>query len=185
MQVPPQITFRDIPPSEAVEARIRERIEKLSRFHDRITSCHVVVEAPHRHQHKGKIYTIRIDLVVPGGEIVVNREPGANHAHEDVYVAIRDAFNALRRQLEDYARKHSGHQAKSHPTPEHGRIVRVFADEGYGFIRTGDNREVYFQRNSVVEGGWEAIDIGVEVRFTQVEGEKGPHAHNVTPIAST
>ncbi len=182
MQLQPQITFRDIAHSEAVEARINDRIAKLERYHDRITSCRVVVEAPHRHKHKGKIYNIRIDVTVPCGEIVVNREPSVNHAHEDVYVAIRDAFDALRRRLEDHARKHSGHRTKSHPTATHGRVVRLFADEGYGFIETKDRREVYFQRNSVAEGGWEAMDVGVEVRFTEVEGEKGSHAHNVAVV---
>jgi len=109
MQIEPVINFRGMDSSEAVTAKIRERLDKLERFHDRILTCHVVVEAPHRHKHKGKIYEVRIDLSVPRGEIVVNREPGADHAHEDVYVAIRDAFDALRRQLEDYARKHSDH----------------------------------------------------------------------------
>jgi ribosomal subunit interface protein len=182
MQIEPIISFRGMDSSEAVTAKIHERLDKLERFHDRILACHVVVEAPHRHKHKGKIYEVRIDLSVPGGEIVVNREPGADHAHEDVYVAIRDAFDALRRQLEDYARKHSGHRAKVHPTPQQGRVVRLFADEGYGFIETGTGREIYFQRNSVAEGGWEIIDINVDVRFTEVEGEKGPHALNVTVI---
>ena len=109
MQIEPVINFRGMDSSEAVTAKIRERLDKLERFHDRILTCHVVVEAPHRHKHKCMIYVVRIVLSVPGGEIVVNREPGADHAHEDVYVAIRDAFDALRRQLEDYARKHSDH----------------------------------------------------------------------------
>ena len=118
MQVELLITFRGMAPSEAVTAKIRERVAKLERFHDRIMACHVVVEAPHRHKHKGKIYAVRIDLTVPGGEIVVNREPGADHAHEDVYVAIRDAFDALRRRLEDYVRKHGGHRMKARPAPQ-------------------------------------------------------------------
>ncbi len=142
----------------------------------------MVVEAPHRHKHEGKIYNIRIDLTVPGGEIVINRESSVNDAHEDVDVAIRDAFEALRRRLEDYARKHSGHRTKSHPTATQGRVVRLFADEGYGFIETRDGHEVYFQGNSVAEGGWEAMDVGFKVRFTEVEGKKGSHAHSIVVI---
>jgi ribosome-associated translation inhibitor RaiA len=84
MQVPLQITFHDIDPSEAIEARIQERAAKLEEFCDRITSCRVVVEAPHRRNHKGRLYSVRIDLTLPGAEIVVNREPQLNHAHEDV-----------------------------------------------------------------------------------------------------
>ena len=102
-----RITFRDIPHSDAVEAAIREKAEKLHQFFDRITSCTVVVEAPHTHHNKGVLYHVRIDLVVPDGELVVSRSHDDKHAHEDVYVAIRDAFDAMRRQLKSYAKKHS------------------------------------------------------------------------------
>ncbi len=182
MKIPLQITFRNMPHSDAVEARIREVARRLEKFHDRITRCSVVVAEAHRRGHKGKLYNVRIDITVPGGEIVVNRDAGLDHAHEDMYVAIRDAFKAARRQLEDRVRRRSGHRVKAHPTPHHGRVVRVFDDEGYGFIATPDGREVYFHENSVVEGGWEKIDVGAEVRFTEAEGEQGPHAVNVTPL---
>lgn len=182
MRITPQITLRNMEPSDAVKARIEDRLARLDRFHDRIMACRVVVQSPHRHSHKGKLYNIRVDLTVPGDEIVVNREPDARHAHEDVYVAIRDTFNAVQRQLEDHARKRSGHLAKAHPTPVHGRVVRLFADEGYGFIAMTDGHEVYFQENSVTGGGWDLIDIGTEVRFIEIDGESGAHALAVTPI---
>src|SRR5688572_14654991 len=101
MTIPLQITFRDIEPSPAIESRIRERADRLEKSGARITSCHVVVSEPHRHHRKGDAINVRIDLKVPGQEIVVNREPAASTDHADVYVAIRDAFNAARRQLED------------------------------------------------------------------------------------
>ena len=106
MQIPLQITFHGMERSDAIEAKIREKAAKLDRFHSRLTSCRVVVEVPHRHHHKGKLFSVRIDMTVPGGELVVNRD-SSDHSHEDVYVAIRDAFNAAIRQLEDHARKHS------------------------------------------------------------------------------
>lgn len=112
MELPIQITFRGMGPSEAIEARIRERAEELERFYDRITSCRVV-ESGHRHHHKGRIYHVRIDLSVPGAEIVVDRDPAEHHAHEDCHVAIRDAFDAVRRQLEDNVRRARG-QTKAH-----------------------------------------------------------------------
>ncbi|HYD49530.1 MAG TPA: HPF/RaiA family ribosome-associated protein [Terriglobales bacterium] len=96
-----QITFRGIDSSAAIEAKVRERAAKLERLYPRITSCRVAVEAPHGHHHKGKIFHVRIDLTVPQHELVVSRDPAQNHAHEDVYVAIRDAFEAAERQLED------------------------------------------------------------------------------------
>ena len=86
-------------PSPAVEERIRQKAEKLERFHDRIVGCTVVVEAPHRHHHKGKLYNVRVDISVPGKDVVVDRAKPIDHAHEDVYVAVRDAFDAAVRRL--------------------------------------------------------------------------------------
>jgi ribosomal subunit interface protein len=108
MKIPLQVTFRDMPPSDAVENRIREKADKLGRFYDRIVHCRVVVEMPQRHKHQGKLHCVRIDLSVPGAELV------ANHAkHEDLYVALRDAFAAITRQLEDFARRQRG-DVKTH-----------------------------------------------------------------------
>ena len=103
MQIPVQITFRNIGPSPAIEAAVRERASKLERFFDRIISCRVVVEAPHRSKRKGKLYQIRISLTVPGEELAVTAAGPQDPAHEDVYVAIRDAFDAAERRLQDYA----------------------------------------------------------------------------------
>ena len=113
MQSPLNISFRNMDPSEAIETRVREKAEKLERLYDRIISCEVVVEAPHRNHQKGKLYDVRINLSVPGDDINVGRTGPQNHAHEDVYVAIRDAFAAAGRQLEDHARKMRG-DVKSH-----------------------------------------------------------------------
>ncbi len=180
MTIPLEITFQNLDRSDAIEARIQEKAARLERFHDRITNCRVVVEQVSRRHTKGKMYEARIDITVPGGEIIANRNPDADHAHEDVYVALRDAFKAATRLLEDYVRKRSGHLVKAHATPSTGRVVRLFADEGYGFITTSDDKEVYFHRNTVEGGGWEVLDIGSEVRFTATDGEKGLHAVSVT-----
>ena len=99
MQTPLQITIRGVEHSEALETRIRDKAKKLEEFFKHIMSCRVVVEAPHKHHHQGKQYNVRIDIGVPGNEIVVNRDH-----HEDIYVVLRDAFDAAKRQLEDYAR---------------------------------------------------------------------------------
>lgn len=104
-QTPLQINFRDMRPSPAVEARIREKAARLERFSDRIVSCRVTVEQRSRHQRKGKLYNVRIEIGVPGNDIFVGRVGPQDHAHEDVYVAIRDAFDAATRQLEDDVRR--------------------------------------------------------------------------------
>ena len=114
MQIPLQVVFHNMEPSAAVETNIRERATKLERFCDKITSFRVTVEAPHKHHHKGNIYHVAVDIVVPDAEIVVSRNPHENHAHEDVYVAVRDAFNSARRKLEDYEARRRG-KVKTHP----------------------------------------------------------------------
>lgn len=183
MQLPLQITFRHMDSSPAVEAAIRKRAEKLDRFSDRIMACRVVVEAPHQHQRKGKLYSVRIDLTVPGEEIPVTREGPENHAHADIYVAIRDAFASVSRLLEDHTRKVRG-DVKSHDVPVHGKVVRLFPYEGYGFIETSDHREVYFHKNSVTNSGFDKLETGAEVRLVLAEGEsaQGPQATTVVPL---
>ncbi|MSO70958.1 MAG: ribosome-associated translation inhibitor RaiA [Alphaproteobacteria bacterium] len=116
MQNSLQIDFHNMDHSPAVEERLRERAGKLDHIFDRIIGCRVVIEAPHRHSRKGKLYSVRIDLSVPGKEFVANRNGSKDHAHEDVYVAIRDAFDAITRQLEDYVRVQRG-DVKTHVEP--------------------------------------------------------------------
>lgn len=116
MQVAPQITFRDMEPSAAVEAVVREKMEKLELFYDRITSCKAVVGAPHRRQRNGKLYSIGLEITLPQGKVVVSHDPQKDRSHEDVYIAIRDAFNAAYRQLEDYQRLQRG-ALKAHSKP--------------------------------------------------------------------
>lgn len=100
MQTPLQITFRHMRSSAAVRARVLEHVERLERFYGRITSCHVVVDAPAGHRRQGAPFDIRIDLKLPGHEIHVDNEHGDRPEHEDVYVALRDAFDSARRQLQ-------------------------------------------------------------------------------------
>ncbi len=180
MQLPLQVTFRDMPRSDAVEAKIRERADKLDKFYNSIMSCRVVVEAPHTHHHQGKRYHVCIDLTVPHGELVVSKDQHADRTHEDVYVALRDAFDAAQRQLKNYARKQR-HNIKTHDAPPRGKITEVFPHMDYGLIHTSDGREVYFHRNSVLNGGFDHLELGTPVRFAEEMGEEGPQASTVQP----
>jgi ribosomal subunit interface protein len=178
MQQPLQITFRDIPPSDAVEADIREKAEKLDQFFDRIMTCRVMVESPHTHKHKGQLYHVRVDLTVPGGELIASRSPHEHQAHEDIYVAVRDAFDAARRQLQEYKRKLKG-KVKFHEVPAHGQVVDLAPGLDYGRIQTSDGRDIYFHRNSLVRGDYDELEVGCEVRFVEEMGEDGPQASTV------
>ena len=215
MQIPLQITFRDMKQSDAVEKAVREKAEKLEQFAE-IMSCRVVVQMINKHQHKGTLYHISADITVPGGEIVVSRvqrafrrlfsgeiEPvgpdgvfpeillplrlgaglhvGIDHSHEDIYVAIRDCFDAARRQLQDQQRK-SHQKVKAHEVPPHGRISDLFTEEGYGRIETPDGRSIYFHQNSVLNDEFSKLEVGSEVRYSEEQGDEGPQASSVQTV---
>jgi cold shock CspA family protein len=167
--------------SEAVEARVRSEAERLDTLYDQIMRCCVVVEAHHKHRHKGNIYHVRIDLTVPGSELVVSREPNQHHAHEDVYVAVRDAFNAAYRQLKTYANR-SRRDVKTHEVPPHGKISELFTEQGYGKIESSDGREIYCHENSILNADFDKLEIGTEVRFVEEEGDQGPQASTVKVV---
>ena len=182
MQVPIHISFRNTEPSAAVEAFIREKAAALERFSQRITALAVAIECPPRRPRGGKFYQVHLRLSMPGKDILVGRDRMKDESHRDVYVAIRDAFSAASRQLQDYARTIRG-DVKTHEAPPHGTVARVFDDEGYGFIESSDGRDIYFHKNSVVgNGGFKELKVGTPVRFVEEMGEKGPQASAVTPI---
>jgi ribosomal subunit interface protein len=175
MQIPLEITLRDIPHSDAVQDRIRSKAEKLERFHDRIMSCRVTLESPQRHRHQGKLYSVHIDIKMPGGvELAVTRAQD-----EDVFVAIRDAFDAAARQIQDQSRRMRG-DVKVHDLPHHARVCKLFPAQGYGFLETPDRREIYFHRNSVMDPSFEMLEIGTEVIFVEEDGRDGPQARMVS-----
>ena len=181
MQIPLEISFRNMDPSDAVEARVRELAEKLERYYDRIMACRVVIEASHKHKHKGGVYHVRIDLTVQGNEIVINRETPLNRLHEDVYVVVRDAFNAAYRKLESYAARLRG-DVKAHEEPPQGRIVYLDTYEGFGRIETPDGRGIYFHKNSVLNADFDKLQVGDTVRFAEEEGDEGPQASTVKVV---
>jgi ribosomal subunit interface protein len=108
-----QIIWQHLSPSDTIETKIRKHIVKLEKFADRLSDCRVVIEVPHRHHHQGNIHHVQINLTIPGGELVVNRQPPAQQTHEDLHVAIRDAFESAERQLKDYAQQRRG-EIKTH-----------------------------------------------------------------------
>jgi cold shock CspA family protein len=182
-EFPLQVAFRNIDPSPAIEARVRTAARKLARFHNRITNGRVVISAPEQHHHRGRLYIVRINLSVPGGTIWINRGGQLNLAHTDVYVAIRDAFNAAVRRLEDFVRRHES-RVKHHETAPHGVVSLVNPDEGYGFIASPTGDEVYFHRTSVVNDAFNRLKKGAKVRYTLGTKPRGrsPQASTVHTI---
>ena len=178
MQQPLEISFRNMDPSDTVETKVRALAEKLDRYHDKIMACRVIVEASHKHQNKGGIYHVRIDLTVPGKELVISRENHKDKSHEDVYVAVRDAFNAAYRKLETHTDRRSG-KVKLHEEQPSGRISSLSPEEGFGRIETSDGRDIYFHENSLLNGDFSKLETGLQVRFSEEMGDKGPQASSV------
>ncbi|MDI6800451.1 MAG: HPF/RaiA family ribosome-associated protein [Thermodesulfovibrionales bacterium] len=171
-----QLQAHNIDLSEEIKKEIRSKAEKLKEFHERINRCRVVVDMPHRHSREGILYDVRIDMTVPGAEIVIKRQ-----ANEDLNVAIRDAFDVARRKLEDHARLLRG-DIKYHEELPHASISALFLDEGYGFLATSDGKEIYFHGHSVINCDFKHLSVGMKVRFVEESGEKGLQASTVTVI---
>lgn len=173
MQSPLQITTRDIPHSDALEQHIRQKAAKLETFYPHITGCHVVVDIPHKHKQQGRQFNVRLDISVPGNELVVNRE-----ADGDIYVALRDAFDAARRQLESFSRRQRG-ETKTHAPVLHGRVTRLVPEEGYGFIENSAGHELYFHRVNLANGDFDKLAPGSEVHFLEDIATDGLQAKRV------
>ena len=180
METEPKIVFENIGSSDAVRQRIRGEIAHLEGFYGRITSCRVVVDKPEKGRRKGTPFQVRIHLVLPGGKEVAVRPSTAGHQwNEDPMVAIRTAFDAAQKQLKKNV-KRLRREVKTHDVPQDfGNIVRLFAEDGYGFIEAPDGQEIYFHRNAVVDAGFESLKTGDVVSFVAQEGEKGLQASTV------
>lgn len=161
MSIPLEITMLDIEKTAPIEERIQKKAEKMATFYDRIESCKVVVEEPQKHKHQGKLFNVRIEVNVPGKQLIVNKHP-----NEDLYVAIRDSFQAMYRQLEDYSQMIRGDR-KTHDNVKRGSIDRLFTD--YGFIRTPDGLEYYFHESNVQSPSFEELKIGSLVSFIELQ----------------
>jgi ribosomal subunit interface protein len=175
MQIQIQTTLQNMPRSEALEARIRQDAAKLERFHPRITSCRVVVGESELHHIKGRQFSVHVEVRAPGHEDLISTK----HHDEDVYVALRDAFDSVRRQLEEVVREARG-DVKVHAQPQHGKVARLDTTEGFGLIETEDGRELYFSRDNVVHPPFEHLQPGTEVQFIEERAGEGMQAKRVS-----
>ncbi|PHQ81419.1 MAG: ribosomal subunit interface protein [Coxiella sp. (in: Bacteria)] len=173
MQVPAQVTFRDVKHSPEVDDHINEKVAKLGQYADNIISCQVVVEFASKQKQTGNQYNVRVVVNVPGKELV-----STHNQDENMYAAIRDAFDDMTRQLEDYAHILHG-KVKHHPAVLDGKVARVF-DEGYGFIETAEGDEYYFNEDNVVHPKFASLNVGAKVHFIEFMGDEGPQAHRVS-----
>ena len=196
MPLTPIITFRGMNRSEALESDIRTRYKKLQKYYRLIIGCRVLVEFEQRHHETGNRFHVRIDLTVPGEQIVVSHDASLHATAQDVgaeiiardaepdperksaYAAVRDGFDTARRRLQDYARRQRG-TVKAPVRQPQGRVVQLFPTEKYGYLEAEDGREVYFQKNSVLKNAFDRLTVGSVVSFVEEPGDKGPQASTV------
>jgi cold shock CspA family protein/ribosome-associated translation inhibitor RaiA len=196
MTITPTITFRGIDRSPALEEEIRARLDKLETYYPRIMNCRVLVELGQRHHETGNRFHVRIDLTVPGEEILVahqaNERATTRHAdaarvtrlaepdpeRKHAAVAVHEAFDIARRRLQDYARRQRG-AVKTPAKQAHGRVSQLSPIEQFGYIEAEDGREVYFQKGSVIKDAFDQLTVGSAVSFVEESGEKGPQASTV------
>jgi ribosome-associated translation inhibitor RaiA/cold shock CspA family protein len=183
LQTPLEIAFHNCSPSEAVEAAIRERVTKLERIYDRLTSCRVSVEALHNQHRNGNVYEVHIDMLVPGGELVVSRTPHKakeRYASPDVYTSVRDAFEAAERQLIDYKEQLRGDvKTSAEQNLFQGQVAEIDPAGEFGFILTKEGNQLYFHRNALLDGEWEKLRRGTVVHYVEKAGDTGPTAAKV------
>lgn len=192
---PLQVTFRRLAVLPVVELWVRLEAANLERFYKRIMGCRVTIEQSHRYV-KGSPYRVRIDLTVPGGELVVNHEPTlkskarqtgeaeirkhleARSPNKHLRQAISEAFKAACRRLQDYARRQRG-DVKHRESQPVAKVNQLFRAKGYGFLLTGDGREIYFHKDSVLNQAFGRLRVGSTVTFAEEQGDKGPQASSV------
>jgi len=196
MQLTPTITFRGVERTAAIEDEILARLHALEAYCGQIMGCRVLLEPVQRHHEKGNRYHVRIDLTVPGDEIVITHEASLHKTAQDVEaakltkaaesdperkhvrVAIREAFDLARRRLQDYARRRRG-AVKRPAGPARGRVSQMSPVDEFGYIEAEDGHEVYFNKRSVLKQSFDRLAVGSVVSFVEEPGEKGPQASTV------
>lgn len=181
MQVPLEISFKDIDKTPDLEELINQKVDKLEKICDHIISCRVMVERPQKYPDRGNPHRVRVDITVPPShEIVAKQTASEGEMHDPLPVIISKTFQAAERQLKELTERQRG-EVKTHPNQQAmGIVQRLFPEENYGFIKTVDTGEdIYFHRNSVLNDDYDRLVVGAGVRFMAQEGEKGLQASTV------
>jgi len=180
MQKPLEVTFRDVERTDDLIDLIENEVEKLEKVHHNLIGGNLAVEKPHKHANSGSPYRVRLEIEAPGSpEIVVIRKPRNGKMHEDLPVVIREVFSKTRRRLKKVVEKQRG-ETKVHPQQQAGAVVsKLFPEEGYGFLRTVEGREIFFHKNSVLHDDFDRLEIGTGVSFAEEMGQKGLQASTV------
>lgn len=182
MQTPVQIDFQGMEAKTEIRSEIAKHLSLLEERYGRVTAGRVVLKAPGGHHRTGGLFEINIRLSLPEGrEVNVGRTAPADERHSDLSFAINDGFKRARRQLQDHSHRLQG-KVKVHEAPPIATVTRLDPSGEFGFIETSDGHEIYFHRNSVLNGGFDDLKVGARVTFAETMGDKGPQATTVKPM---
>ena len=183
MERPLQLSYKALERSEFLDKLIRERAEKLDRFHPNVIGCRVVVEVPHRSAESGKTAIgITVEVEVAGRSVVIGKsETERREIKNDQSAIVGQAFDAVQRQLEDSSRTRRDHVRHADGTLQTGQIVRLFHDAGYGFVELKGSPDLHFTRDEVANDCFDALEVGMMVQVTPSPalGPMGPRASDV------
>jgi cold shock CspA family protein/ribosome-associated translation inhibitor RaiA len=179
MQTPLEVDFQGLSPTPHIQDAIAGHVAQLEQRYGRVTSCRVALKGPSGHHQNGGLYEVNIRLALPNGrQVNIGRTAQADERYADLTFAINDAFKRARRRLQDHVRRLQG-LVKQHDGPPIGTVMRLNPSGEFGFLESGDGREIYFHRNSVLDGGFSRLAAGSRVTFAEEAGEKGPQASTV------
>lgn len=177
MKISPEITYRGVEKTEAIENLIHEKIAKLEQVCHHISSCHIAVEKDQDRPRDRSPYRVRLDLTVPPGhELAAESTMGNQTQYAELDTVIRDAFDKAWRQLSDLTSQQQDYgkgQINDGAHDTTALVTKLFAEQGYGFLKTLDGEDIHFTRNSVAHDGFDRLVVGAGVRFEAVEDEQG------------
>lgn len=183
MKVPAEITYRDVDKTSAIDNLVQEKIAKLERVCGYLNSCRIAIEKVQDRPRSGSPFRVRIDMTVPPShELVADSHPNEQNQYVELDTVIRDAFSRAERQLKELTRQQRESDRAQNQNLEDdvtALVVRLFRDQGYGFIKTLSGEEIYFHQNSVIHDDFDRLEVGTAVRFVAQPGEQGLQASTV------
>jgi ribosomal subunit interface protein len=184
MKIPPEITFRGVEKTDAIETLIYEKIAKLERVCDHISSCHIAVEKEQDRPRDRSPYRVRLDITVPPDhELAAESTMGHRTQYAELDTVIRDAFDKAWRQLRDLSKQQHEYDKGQINDGAHDTtalVTKLFPDQDYGFLKTLDGQDIHFTRNSVAHNDFDRLEVGTGVRFEAIEDDQGiSHATTV------
>lgn len=184
MKVGLEISYRGLEKTDAIEGLVQEKVAKLERVCNYISSCHIAIEKVHDRPSHGSPYRVRLDITVPPGhEVVADSNPSERNQYVELDTVIRDAFSMAERQVKELSRRQRESEKAQTNDGAHDTmalVTKLFPDQDYGFLKAlEDGQDIYFHRNSVLHGDFDRIEIGTGVRFVAQEDEQGLRASTV------